>query len=106
MGRRCMVCDRGPECQPRWLYVVGRPDGGLVKLGCTVNVSRRVYQLRRWVAEPRLEVFAKAPAGCEYLASRRESKALRRLERFRVRGDWFDCPAAVAIEAMEAACHG
>ena len=99
-ARRCKVCGPSADCADRWLYVVGEPGRGPVKVGITVKLPRRLHELRERKLNPRLEVLAARNVGCESRAVDHEARALRRLKSYRTRGDWFGCAAEVAAAAV------
>ena len=103
-GRKCMVCSPR-KCRTGYLYVVEDVKNGLVKIGCTVNVSRRLASYRA-NGSTHFELRHKRRAGCEWTAAAREEKALGRFsaEFPRVRGDWHKADVSRAITIVEDVC--
>ena len=106
MGRKCNVCEP-MLCNRAFLYVVEDEMRGLVKIGCTVNVSRRMSNYRA-NGNTFYRLVAKFDTGgCDFTATKKERRALNSLDpAARVRGDWFDVDPAVAVRAAERAIAG
>lgn len=106
MSGNCLVCTPR-RCEPYWLYVVEDTRDGTVKIGLTIDVSRRIasYRANRAV---HLELRHKRIAGCEFTGADREQKALRALAKLGPRraGDFFHATVADAIQCVEKVCAG
>lgn len=108
MKRKCKVCDPVGPCEEpmNFLYAVRDCTTGAVKIGRSVNVTRRLAQYRRAASgNVDVELLATCPAGCEFVAIDKEDRAIRRLsnEGPRIRGDWFDCEPETAIQIVRSA---
>ncbi|WP_352970943.1 GIY-YIG nuclease family protein [Mesorhizobium sp. M1334] len=86
------------EATKSFIYIATAEHGGL-KVGYSTNPVRRLVAINR-----RRHIGAKIahvvetdhPQQCEFLAH-------RALKTYRLDGEWFSCPLAVAIEAVESA---
>lgn len=105
MSAKCMFCS-SKVCGEYWIYVVADRDGsGLVKVGVSRNVTRRVAQHRKKTGRDIQQHF-KAPFRCEFKAMDAEERALEALARHRVHGDWFDLPVSDVIKTVRRAVCG
>lgn len=87
-----------------FLYVIC-DDAGLVKVGISTDVKRRLSGLQSSTGR-RLTIYAQEPLDTQDPFAA-EAAAHRRLHRHRVRGEWFNCHpeqafAAVRVTAFEA----
>jgi hypothetical protein len=84
-----------------FIYVI-QADNGMLKIGISSNPSARLAQLR--TASPSALSFA-------YIAALRsdgravEAEAHRTLAGYRQNGEWFNCPAEMAVAAIGAAAY-
>lgn len=101
-GSKCLACS--PRvCRPSYLYVIADDSRNLVKIGCTVNVARRLADYRG-NGDQHYRIIHQQEAGCEFTATRKEERALGALPPDkRVRGDWFEVSGDDAVKAVVAA---
>lgn len=81
-----------------WVYVLGPPGGALVKIGRTINLTKRVAEIQRMSPVP-LEILWSHPGGHEL-----ETNLHRHFANLRSHGEWFaftEDPVAEVRRAME-----
>lgn len=98
-GRKCKVC--APEnCGTHYLYMAYDSQRALTKIGLTKSISGRRKNYRA-NGNTHIDILYYKPAGCWFVASDREDRAINRLPKEKqVRGDWFDVDDLIAIEAI------
>jgi hypothetical protein len=84
-----------------FIYVI-RDNHGFLKIGVSSNPNARVAQLRAGSAVPLTIVYAGA-LRCDGYAI--ESAAHETLAKYRLEGEWFNCPADMAVAVIGAAAH-
>lgn len=89
----------------RWLYVIG-DDAGLVKIGVTNDIPRRLQAMRCASGRPDLRVIYRA--NCDDRARTVERDLHRRLHGLRVFGEWFevDADTAISLAQLVTRLHG
>lgn len=92
-----MALSFAPSRAPAYLYVIVS-EAGLVKVGFSQNVRKRLAGLQGATAHM-LHIHAAEPVD-EMLPMEAEGEAHRRLGRYRVRGDWFNCHPEVALAVI------
>lgn len=102
MAVQCFYC--GSRCRQTSIYVIGEEwDAPTVKVGYSGKVSKRLAQLRRQSGR-NLTILARRDVACEFKAMDIESLAHDLLKQhWSGRGEWFSCPAIVAVEAVDTA---
>ncbi len=84
--------------QPGYVYAIRARNGG-IKIGCTIDVARRLVELNRG---RRLHLVVLATAFCsDYQQA--EKWVHRLLEEYRLSGEWFSCSDEEAITAVQVA---
>src|SRR5260370_33431412 len=99
-------CCQYRRSDPNWLYVVAARDGDYpVKVGISRRVGSRVATHRKKEKRSDLYVASRIEFCCEYTAGLAETAALNELRQscINVKGDWVDCPLAVAVDATRRA---
>ncbi|MEU8617355.1 GIY-YIG nuclease family protein [Streptomyces sp. NPDC048623] len=81
------------------MYVIGPPGSGRVKIGTSVNPSKRLKELQTGNPD-RLEVLWTAPGGREL-----ESALHQTFNAYRIEGEWFDFGAVEPVGAIPRAVH-
>lgn len=91
--------NRPEVSQSGWAYAIADSDRRLVKIGTSVDVSRRLRSMQ--TSSPReLEILWQAEGGAALEAHLHESFAARR-----VRGEWFDFSNVDAVSLISAAAR-
>jgi len=102
MARKCLMCGPSADCRHIFLYVVSDDMRNLVKIGSSVNVTRRISNYRSNGNTFYRLAYKQSTRGCWFTAAKKEQKALRRLDRSRrVRGDWHRGDESAAIAAVK-----
>ena len=83
-----------------FVYVI-RGDHNRCKIGISSNPTARLAQLRTASPFPLSFAFVGVTDHTDGSAIEREAHAL--LDRFRVEGEWFDCPVELAVAAVNGA---
>jgi hypothetical protein len=92
---------RKNTCSGGFIYVI-QADNGMLKIGVSTNPSARLAQLR--TSSPFKLTFAYMGAlRCSGYAV--EAEAHRTLAGYRQNGEWFNCPADMAVAAIGAAAY-
>lgn len=102
--RRPTVADRqrpSPEALGGSFVYVIRGDHHRCKIGISSNPNARLAQLRTASAFPLSFAFVGVTDRTDGSAIEREAHTL--LDRYRVAGEWFDCPVELAIAAVNGA---
>ena len=81
-----------------FVYVMGA-DHGPVKVGWTVNIEKRLADVQTGYPYDLKVLFSIEHIHARFV----EAEAHRRLAAHRLRGEWFDVPRDVAIEAVQSA---
>jgi hypothetical protein len=89
------------QLEGRFIYVI-RADNGLLKIGISSNPNARLAQLQ--TSSPfKLSIAYVAALRCDGRTV--EAAAHRTLASYRQSGEWFDCPADMAVAAIGAAAY-
>ena len=100
MSKRCKVCCED-SCRPCWLYVVSDKDkADTIKVGISTRPAKRLAEHRKKTGRD-LSILFKREMRCEFDAMDAERRALKKLEPFRTRGDWFACPVHIVMAAIQ-----
>ena len=86
--------------KPAFVYVT-RADHGRCKIGITNNPNSRLLQLSTASAFPLSFTYIGVAESGDSSNVEREAHAI--LDRYRVNGEWFDCPPELAIAAINGA---
>ena len=86
--------------RPAFVYVT-RGDHGRCKIGITNNPNSRLLQLSTASAFPLSFAYIGVTKSGDGSNVEREAHAI--LDRYRVNGEWFDCPPELAIAAVNGA---
>jgi hypothetical protein len=89
------------QLQDSFIYII-RNDHGMLKIGVSTNPSARLAQLRTASAVP-LTIAYIAALRCDGRTV--EAEVHRGLADCRQNGEWFSCPADMAVAAIGAAAY-
>jgi hypothetical protein len=82
---------------PGFIYIIGIEKGP--KIGSSYNPKLRAESLR-WVTHQDVTVLFSAPTPSGYPPTMFEQTIHRKLKKFRINGEWFDVPLAMAIATI------
>lgn len=83
------------------IYIIERPDDGLVKIGKTGNFGKRFTEIRRDCASaghPYVDPLVLFPVNTH--RGHIEKRAHDMLQEYRTAGEWFDCEPRMAIRIV------
>jgi hypothetical protein len=89
------------QLEGSFVYVV-QADNGTIKIGISTNPTARLAQLQRSAPAHLSLAYVGALRSTGYAV---EAEAHRTLASYRQSGEWFSCPAEMAVAAVAVAAH-